>query len=135
MTTDEQPIPEPDRPQLSEVLPELADELTRLLRDTGESELANVIGCQRFHGWCCCTDDFCQSFRTAPEPNGPYGYGHRNIPLHPEQGMIVIDVVHDAVMYVEVLFRPEVPAAFRTRPSSAPLSRTREARLSRYTRP
>ena len=113
MTTDEQPIPAPVRPQLSEVLPELANELARLLRDADEHELANGIGSQRFHGWCSCTDDFCQSFRTASEPDGAYGYGHRNIPLHPEQGMIVIDVVHDAVMYVEVLFRPEVPAGFR----------------------
>ena len=114
MTTDAPPIPGPVRPQLIEVLPELVEELTRLLRDMGEHELAEDIGFQRFYGWCTCTDDFCQSFRTAPEPNGAYGPGHRNIPLLPEKGTIVIDVVHGAVMYVEVLCRPEVPAAFST---------------------
>ncbi|MBC3843591.1 hypothetical protein GXW82_35450 [Streptacidiphilus sp. 4-A2] len=73
------------RPQLSEVLPDFAEELARLLRAEGEHQLADDIGAQRFYGWCTCTDDFCQSFRTAPEPNGAYGPGHRSIPLLPER--------------------------------------------------
>lgn len=58
---------------------------------------------------CSCTDDFCQSFYTAPKPDGAYGPGHRNVPLfnnRDHDGMIVLDVLHGRIMFVEVLYYP-----------------------------
>ncbi|MBC6460781.1 hypothetical protein HKK72_23285 [Actinomadura sp. HBU206391] len=50
-------------------------------------------------------DDFCKSFYTAPPPKGAYGAGHRCVPLLPDKGMIVMDVVHDEIQLVEILYR------------------------------
>lgn len=36
------------------------------------------------------------------------GLGHRNIALSPESGMVILDIVHGAIMFVEVLDRPGV---------------------------
>jgi hypothetical protein len=55
---------------------------------------------------CPCEDDFCQSFYTAPKPAGAYGLGHRNICLEPSwPGHLILDVVHDDIVHVEVLYR------------------------------
>ena len=54
----------------------------------------------------CTADDGRQSFRTAPKPVGPYGAGHRNICLNaPWHGHLILDVIHEDVGYVEVLYR------------------------------
>ncbi len=55
---------------------------------------------------CGCGDDFCQSFYTAPKPDGAYGPGHRNVLLDPPwSGMLILDVVDGLIAYVEVLDR------------------------------
>ncbi|MFI1281613.1 hypothetical protein ACH4U5_12790 [Streptomyces sp. NPDC020858] len=66
----------------------------RLLEEEGERELAISAHDLRMVGVCGCGDDFCQSIRTDPHPPGtPYGPGHRNVPLLPERGMLILDVV------------------------------------------
>lgn len=58
------------------------------------------------HDLCGCGDSFCQSFYTAPKPNGAYGPGHSNVPLIPPwPGMLVLDIVDGQIKYVEVLDR------------------------------
>lgn len=101
---------------LSEALPELYIELVRLLHTEGEHSLAGDLHMARFHGWCDCGDDFCQSFRTAPAPEGSFGPGHRTVCLLGEEdrAMINLDVVHKSVAYVEVIGRPSLPTQFRT---------------------
>lgn len=100
---------------LSEALPELHAELISLLHKEAEHSLADGLHAVEFHGWCDCGDDFCQSFRTAPAPEGPYGPGHRMVCLlgEDDRAMVNLDVVHESVVYVEVLGRPKLRTQFR----------------------
>lgn len=100
MTADEPPL-------VSNRWPHLAAELVTALREEDENELADRVGTLRVLQQCNCADDFCQSFYTAPKPMGAYGPGHRNVGLSPsEPGYLILDVVQDAIMYFEVLYRP-----------------------------
>ena len=91
---------------MREVFPELVKELIALLEGGGENELAICAWDLRLVAECGCGDGFCQSFKTAPHPDGqPYGPGHRCVPLSPAEGMLVLDVVDGRIVYVEVLDR------------------------------
>ncbi|MFG2907860.1 hypothetical protein ACGF13_22690 [Kitasatospora sp. NPDC048286] len=93
-------------PLVREVFPDLVGELVDLLTREGEPELAARAWSLRLVAECRCGDDFCQSFRTDPHPDGrPYGRGHRCVPLDPAEGMLVLDVVDGRIVYVEVLDR------------------------------
>jgi hypothetical protein len=98
----------PDEPPLvSAKWPHLAAELVTALREEGEDDLADRVDSLHVLQECGCDDDFCQSFFTAPEPTGAYGPGHRNVGLSPSKpGYLILDVVDDAIVYVEVLHRP-----------------------------
>jgi len=101
------PSMEQDHPLMREVFPELIAELTALLEDEGERELAICAWDLRLIDECGCGDDFCQSVRTADRPRGkPYGPGHRCVLLSPSEGMLLLDVVDGRIMYVEILDRP-----------------------------
>ncbi|MFI2300151.1 hypothetical protein ACH5AL_15110 [Actinacidiphila glaucinigra] len=94
-------------PLVRDVFPDLIAELTALLEDEGERELALGAWDLRLVDECACGDDFCQSIRTADHPQGqPYGAGHRCVPLLPSKGMLILDVVDGRIMYIEVLERP-----------------------------
>ncbi|MEU7403057.1 hypothetical protein [Streptomyces sp. NPDC044948] len=97
---------EQDHPLVRDVFPDLVAELTTLLEDEGERELAICVRDVRLVAMCDCGDDFCQSIQTVVHPKGkPYGYGHRCVSLSPSQGMLVLDVVHSRIMYIEILYR------------------------------
>jgi hypothetical protein len=94
-------------PLVREVYPELVAELARLLEAEGERTLAIGVQDLRLVADCGCGDDCCQSIRTAEHPPGtPYGPGHRNVLLAPEEGDLILDVVHERIVYVEILDRP-----------------------------
>ncbi|MFD7203432.1 hypothetical protein [Streptomyces sp. NPDC059893] len=98
---------EQDHPLIRDVFPDLIAELTALLEDEGERELAICAWDLRLVDKCGCGDDFCQSIRTADHPQGqPYGPGHRCVPLLPSKGMLILDVVDGRIMYIEILDRP-----------------------------
>ncbi|MFJ9833377.1 hypothetical protein ACIRU2_18640 [Streptomyces sp. NPDC101169] len=98
-------------PLVRDVFPDLVAELIALLEDEGERELALCAWDLRLVAMCDCGDDFCQSIHTAVRPKGePYGEGHRCVPLLPEEGMLVLDVVQGRIMYIEVLDRPPMEA-------------------------
>ncbi|MEV6929126.1 hypothetical protein AB0M46_32195 [Dactylosporangium sp. NPDC051485] len=98
-----------ERPLVSEQWPDLAAELATALREEGENDLAHQVGTLHVVEQCGCDDDFCQSFSTAPKPTGAYGRGHRNVGLSPSKpGYLILDVVDDAIMHVEVLYRPHL---------------------------
>ncbi|MFE1853139.1 hypothetical protein [Streptomyces sp. NPDC059489] len=98
---------EQDHPLVREVFPDLIAELTALLEDEGERELAICAWDLRLVDVCGCGDDFCQSIRTADHPRGqPYGPGHRCVPLSPSKGMLILDIVEGRIMYIEILDRP-----------------------------
>lgn len=107
---------EHDAPLVREVFPELTSELVKLLDAEGEHELAICAHDLRIVADCGCGDDSCQSFRTHPHPPGtPYGPGHRNVPLLPERGMLILDVVDDRIVYVEILDHPRCAGPHRSR--------------------
>jgi hypothetical protein len=99
-----------DAPLLRQQHPALSRELISLLEAAGETGLAICARDLRILVPCACEDDFCQSFYTAPQPDGPYGPGHRTVPLIPEHGMLILDVVNDQIMFVEVLHYPPLAA-------------------------
>ena len=100
------------RPKMAEVFPVLSQEIADLLIRDEHEELAGQIPNLAIEQCCTCGDEFCTSFYTVPPPKGSWGPGHRNIVLGAEEGMLVLDVVDDAIVYVEVLDRPEVRPAF-----------------------
>ncbi|WP_234327435.1 hypothetical protein [Streptomyces sp. NRRL WC-3742] len=109
-------VPEAEHLLVREVYPELVAELVALLVAEGEVTLALSAHDMRLVAPCGCGDDFCQSFKTAPHPDGrPYGPGHRCVPLLPSRGMLVLDAVDGRIVYVEVLDRPPLHDA-RLRP-------------------
>ncbi|HET8684187.1 MAG TPA: hypothetical protein VFM54_20285 [Micromonosporaceae bacterium] len=88
------------------VWPIFTAELAAALHASGEDRLADQVEQLRIVEACGCPDDLCQSFYTAPKPPGAYGAGHRNVCLNPPwPGYLVLDVVHDNIVYVEVLYR------------------------------
>lgn len=98
---------EDEHPLVRAVYPELVDELTRLLEASGERSLAIDARDLRLVAECGCGDDYCQSIRTAEHPPGtPYGPGHRNVVLATDEGDLILDVVHERIVYVEILDRP-----------------------------
>jgi hypothetical protein len=93
-------------PLLCTKWPVFTAELAAALDAEGEDRLTEQVGRLRIVEVCGCGDDFCQSFYTRPKPAGAYGDGHRNVCLDaPWPGYLVLDVVHDDIMYVEVLYR------------------------------
>lgn len=100
--------PRPPRHLLVDVLPELAAELKRLLTRSDEEALADSIDLLAIVDRCRCGDDFCATFYTAPRPAGSYGASHRCIDLDADDGILVLDVEHEQVVSVEVLFRAAV---------------------------
>jgi hypothetical protein len=86
--------------------PDFATELATALDACGEFGLKEQIERLRIIELCSCNDDFCQSFHTAPKLPGPFADGHRNVCLDtPWPGYLVLDVLHDDIVYVEVLHR------------------------------
>ena len=97
-----------DQPLVRELFPDLVAELIACLREADEADLAVCAWDIRLHSWCSCTGDFCQSFSTAEPPDGAYGPGHRNVPLIPKEGDLILDVVENRIVFVEVLNYPEL---------------------------
>lgn len=100
--------PSPPRHLLVDVFPELAAEVKRLLTRADEEALADSIELLAIVDRCRCGDDFCATFYTAPRPAGSYGASHRCIDLEADDGILVVDVEHERVVCVEVLFRTAV---------------------------
>jgi hypothetical protein len=101
-------------PLLTDVLPQLADELQALLKRQSEFELAAGVPELRIVDRCRCGDDFCATLYTQPKPKIPYFPDHRNVDLSPEKGMIILDVVEGNIVCVEVLFRDEIRSALHS---------------------
>jgi hypothetical protein len=100
MTTDKAPL-------VCDKWPHLAAELATALREEGEIGLAEQVNTLPVVEQCDCGDDFCQSFSTAPKREGGYSLSHRNIDLSPSgPGYLILDVDNEAIMFVEVLYRP-----------------------------
>ncbi|MBU0755876.1 MAG: hypothetical protein KJ645_12100 [Planctomycetes bacterium] len=93
---------------LSELFPELFDEIHRLLKNDGQDALADELMMTRIVDKCRCGDGFCSSIYAVPKPFGAWGNGHDTIPLDTEQGMINLDIVDGKIVHIEVLDRPDI---------------------------
>lgn len=104
--TDAQTHQGPTMAQLGQRYPCLSIEIAQALRDADEAALADQVPTLPVGERCGCGDDFCQSFHTAPVPEGPWGPGHRTVSVEPPwPGYLVFDVVDEHIAYVEVLYR------------------------------
>ena len=97
-------------PLVKDVLPELAEELQRLLEEESEHELAGQVSSIRIVDRCRCGDDFCATFYTVPKPKGAWGPGHETISLECGDGFLNIDVLNGTIVCVEVLYRDDLRA-------------------------
>jgi hypothetical protein len=95
-------------PSIKDLLPGFSKELVSLLLAAGEPSLASQVAQLRIVDRCHCGDDFCATFYTQPKPHGSYGVGHRNVVLKPPNGEVILDVVHESIACVEVLYRDEI---------------------------
>jgi hypothetical protein len=95
---------------LVESLPEFSRELTELLIAAGEPDLAAQVDRLEIVVRCSCNDDFCASFYTARKPFERYGLTRRTLEVQPKEGMILLDLIDNTIIYVEVLYRDDVRA-------------------------
>lgn len=95
-------------PLLSEMFPQLSEELQELITSAGEPGLAAQVPQLKILDRCRCGDDFCATFYTQPKPVGRYGPGLRTIALEPKEGMLILDVVDGVVAKIEVLYRDDI---------------------------
>ena len=96
---------------LQDALPDLTDELARLLRKNNEKYLVKQIPRLRLVDRCRCGDDFCATLYTAPKPKGAYGPNHESISLNPSSGQLILDLLERKIVCIEILFRED----FRSR--------------------
>lgn len=91
-------------PLLSEVLPDLVEEMAYLLRQTGAAPLQDQLRQLRLESVCDCGDEGCASFATAPEVKV-----HRTVELEAAEGFLIIDLnAAEQICFIEVLSRPDV---------------------------
>lgn len=91
-------------PLLSDVLPDLLEELVHLLQGTGAEPLEEQLRAARIESICDCGDDNCASFATAPEVKVA-----NVVELQSIEGHLIIDLnAADQICFIEVLGRPDV---------------------------
>jgi hypothetical protein len=91
-------------PLLSDVLPDLLEELVHLLRGTGAEPLEEQLRELRIESICDCGDDNCASFATAPEVKVA-----SVVELQAIEGHLIIDLnAAEQICFIEVLGRPDV---------------------------
>jgi hypothetical protein len=91
-------------PLLSDVLPDLLEELVHLLKGTGAEPLEEQLRALRIESICDCGDDNCASFATAPEVRVA-----TVVELQAIEGHLIIDLnAAEQICFIEVLGRPDV---------------------------
>src|SRR5580700_4112472 len=91
-------------PLVSDVLPDLMEEMVHLLKGTGAEPLEQQLRALRLESICDCGDHDCASFATAPEVKVA-----NVVELHSIEGHLIIDLnAADQVCFIEVLGRPDV---------------------------
>jgi hypothetical protein len=90
-------------PLLRDHLPEVAAELERALRASGEPALADQVPALAVHAVCGCGDEGCQSLHTAAPHEGALGPDHRTVTFPTSD--LVVDVAGGRIAYVEMLGR------------------------------
>jgi hypothetical protein len=91
-------------PLISDVLPDLVEEIAYLLKQTMAAPLEERVRQLRIESICDCGDESCASFATAADVKV-----HRTVELDPLEGHLIIDLnSSDEICFIEVLARPDV---------------------------
>jgi len=91
-------------PLLSEVLPDLVEEMAHLLRECGAEPLCNQLRQLQIESICDCGDDNCASFATAAEVKVA-----STVQLPATEGFLIIDLnAAGEICFIEALHRPDV---------------------------
>jgi hypothetical protein len=91
-------------PLLSEVLPDLVEEIAFLLRESGAEALGDQLRGLHIESVCDCGDENCASFATAPEVKVA-----STVELQATEGFLIVDLnAQGEICFIEVLHRPDV---------------------------
>ena len=91
-------------PYLSDILPDLVEELAYLLRERGAEPLCEQLRALRIESICDCGDEGCASFATAPEVKVA-----STVELQASEGFLIVDLNSaNQICFIEVLHRPDV---------------------------
>jgi hypothetical protein len=91
-------------PLISEVLPDLLEEIVHLLQGTGAEGLEQQLRKLKIESICDCGDDNCSSFATAAEVKVA-----SVVELQPIEGYLIIDLnAAEEICFLEILGRPDV---------------------------
>jgi hypothetical protein len=94
-----------EAPLMVDIVPELAAEMERELRASGEAELAEQVAGLRMTRSCGCGDEFCASFYTGPNPKESWEGDRRAVAL---PNLLILDVRNAEIGFVEVLYRDDL---------------------------
>jgi hypothetical protein len=93
-----------DAPLISDVLPDLLEEMVHLLSEAGADPLKGQLRALRIESICDCGDDNCASFATASEVKVA-----SVVELQPIEGYLILDLdASEKICFIEVLGRPDV---------------------------
>ncbi len=91
-------------PLLTDVLPDLVEEMAFLLRERGAEPLCEQLRLLRIESVCDCGDENCASFATASEVKVS-----SVVELNAMDGYLIIDLnAAEEICFIEVLGRPDV---------------------------
>jgi hypothetical protein len=91
-------------PLVSDVLPDLLEEMVHLLKGTGAEPLEEQLRALRIESICDCGDENCASFATSPEVRVA-----NVVELQAIEGHLIIDLNSaEQICFIEVLGRPDV---------------------------
>ena len=91
-------------PLISDVLPDLVEELVYLLQGTGAEPLEQQLRALRIESICDCGDQNCASFATATEVKVA-----SVVELQPIEGHLILDLnASEEICFVEVLGRDDI---------------------------
>jgi hypothetical protein len=91
-------------PLISEVLPDLLEEIVQLLQGTGAEPLEEQLRRLRIESICDCGDENCASFATAAEVKVA-----NVVELQPIEGYLIIDLnPAEEICFLEILGRADV---------------------------
>lgn len=91
-------------PLISDILPDLLEEIVYLLQGTGAEGLEQQLRALRIEAICDCGDENCASFATAPAVKV-----ESVVELQPIEGHLILDLNSaEEICFVEVLGRADV---------------------------
>src|SRR5271154_1183678 len=91
-------------PLVSDILPDLLEEIIFVLRQTDAAGLEDQLRALRIESICDCGDANCASFATAPEVKVANA-----VELQSTEGFLIVDLnAADQICFIEVLHRPDV---------------------------